>query len=208
MADAKCPSGDYLKEIVTVGGLTPAHPLEDPGSTLGAPHSLLDWSGSEIDYADWDALAIALIGRLEKSWMKFKAWPSTARMSMEEYRPLETAMNEIRDRYARMRKPWTTDASAFGTLGWSWGVTQPAVSWDASDEIATMVHIIIDAQCLRQRLDEMLAKSGGSPDLPGDTAHKPAPEGMSMLGTAALIASAIGIVVGVPLIIRKVMKKP
>ncbi len=76
---ADCPSGRYLDEIVTAGGLTPKHPLETPETTLGVPHSILDWSGSENDYEQWDSLAVPLIGRLELSWMRLKTWPSTER---------------------------------------------------------------------------------------------------------------------------------
>jgi hypothetical protein len=200
---AECPSGRYLSEIVTAGGLTPAHPLETPESTLGVNHSLLDWSGSENDYAQWSALAGTLLGRLELAWTEFKAWPTTARMSMEEYRPLETEMNGLRDRWSRMRIPWTTDASAFGTLGWSWGITLPEVSWDSSDEVAQLVQIIVDAQCLRQRLNERLAADGGNPTLPGDTAHTPSSGGLGILGTIALVAAAGGIVYGGITLVRK-----
>lgn len=184
-----CPSGKYLDEIVTVNGLTLERPTEDEGSgTLG----LLDWSGSEFKFAEWDMLAQTLIGRLEQAWMEFKVWPGTARMPVPEYNTLVDELNGIRERYARIRKPWSTTASAFDTTGWYWGIPIPEVAWDASEEIANVVGLISDAQCLRQRLHELLASSGGNPTLPGDTAHKPAKLGI--LGTIALVTvSAVGV---------------
>lgn len=199
----ECPSGKYLEEIVTVNGLTIERPTEDEGSnTLG----LLDWSGSESKFAEWDALAQTLIGRLEQAWMEFKVWPATARMPVAEYNALVDELNSIRERYSRVRKPWSTDSSAYGTTGWYWGIPLPNIAWDASEEIASVVGLIIDAQCLRQRLHELLAGSGGNPTLPGSTAHKAAGDGLGILGTAALVVVSAASVWGAIWVTRKLAK--
>lgn len=197
MAD-ECPTGRYLSEIVTASGLTPKHPLEDPGSSLGVPHSLWDWSGSEHDYAEWDALAITLIGRLERAWLLLKAWPGTERISVEDYDALVVKLNDVRERYWRMRSAWSSAASAGGSSGWVWGgpIAMPDVAWDASDDVSKMVGIIVDAQCLRQRIDDTLASSGGKPERPGDTGHKAASEGMGIIGTAATVAVGLLVIGG------------
>jgi len=201
---SECPSGRYADEIVTVSGLTPKHPLEDHDSTLGIPASLLDWSGSEMDYAQWDALAVALVGRLERAWMMLKSWPSTERMPASEYNALVERITKIRDGYSRLRKPWVNESSAVGTFGWSWGITLPNLAWDASEEIGRMVQLIIDAQCLRQRVDEIYDASGGNPDAPGNTGHKPAREGVGILGTILAVGVGAGVVTGAVILARRI----
>ncbi len=200
---AECPTGRYLDEIVTASGLTLAHPTEDPGSTIGVPHSLLDWSGSEFDYGEWDALGVGLIGRLEKSWVQYKSWPGTKQASVAEYNAFVETLNSVRKRYFDMRRPWTNNSDKVGGIGWTWGMEIPGYAWDAAEEIGTMTAIIVDAQCLRQRLDEALAAAGGNPDTPGDTGHKPMPEG-SMLGKAVFAVGAIAVVGGGIWVMRKV----
>lgn len=143
---AECPSGRYASEIVTAGGLTLAKPTGDD--------SLLDWSGSEWDFAEWNALAVTLIGRLEGAWTRLKGWPATGRMPVAEYNALAEDLNDVRTRYARVRKPWTSDASAWGTLANAWGVVTPDFAFDATSEVATLTGIITDAQCLRERVED------------------------------------------------------
>lgn len=162
---AECPSGKYLKEIVTTGGLTPQSPLKS---------GMIDWSGSEFDFAEWDSLAVSLMARTESAWRRLKSAPAIDSMPKDEYDTLVEGVNDIRSRYARMRKPWTTDASAVGTIGWSWGITLPDMAFDATDEIGAMVALVVDMQCLRQRVDEKIAMYGGSPDLPSGTHADPA----------------------------------
>lgn len=194
-----CPSGKYLAEIVTTSGLTPAHPTEEQGS-------LVDWSGSESKFAEWDALTQTLIGRLEQAWMEFKVWPATQRMPTAQYTILQDEMNAIRERYSRVRKPWTTDSSAFGTTGWHWGLTLPHIAWDASEEIGSLVGLVIDAQCLRQRLHVLLAESGGNPTTPGGGSTKAKAEGLGILGTLTLATVSATSVWGIIWITRKLAK--
>lgn len=192
----ECPSGKYLDEIVTVGGLTPENPI--------SKSELIDWSGSESKFAEWDALAQTLIGRLEQAWMEYKVWPATARAPVDEYNAFAEEMSSVRERYSKIRKPWSTDASAVGTTGWYWGIPLPHIAWDASEEIGLIVGIVTDAQCLRQRIHQALTVSGGNPTLPGKTAHKA--DGLGILGTLALVTvSAVG-VYGVIWITRKLAK--
>lgn len=206
MPAKECPSGKYLDELVTASGLSLQHPTEDPGSTLGVPHSLLDWSGSEHDFAEWDALGRVIIGRMEKSWAKLKGWPATSRMPVAQYDEIVGRINDVRVRDSLIRKPWRAQGSSQDPA-WVWGYSGPDFAWDATDDIQKMTQLIVDAQCLRQHMDELLTSMGGDVELPSDTGPKKSPEGPGLLGTAALIASAITIVVGVPLILRKVVSK-
>lgn len=201
-----CPSGCYLAELVTASGLTVQHPLEDPGSTLGVPHSLIDWSGSEVDFAEWDALAVGLLGRLEKSWLLFKSWPAVQRMAAADYNIFAVPLDSVRKRYSELRKPWRGYGSSADPY-YAWGYGGPDAAIDATDDIAKLTQILVDAQCLRQRLDEKLADLGGKPDGCAP-AHAPQAPGMSILGTIGLVAAGLTIVVGVPLVLRKVLVKP
>ena len=199
----ECPSGKYAAELVTASGLSIAHPTEDPGSTLGAPHSLIDWSGSEGDFAEWHALAEALMGRLERAWVLYKTWPGTQHVDVGTYNAFVEKLNDARTRYAAIRLPWRSAGSA-ADKGWTWYVG-PDFAWDATDDIAKTTQLLIDVQCLRQRLDDALAAMGGSPERPG-AGHKPTPEGLSLLGTIALGVGATALIVGTYSIARKVMK--
>lgn len=181
-----CPSGRYLTEIRTASGLTVERP------TTSEEALVWDWSGSEQDYADWDVLAISLISRLERAWVYYKSFPGTATAPVAEYNNLVDQLNSVRERYAKMRRPWTTDSSAFGTTGYTWGITLPEVSWDTSDEIDGMVSLIVDAQCLRQRLDESLTRMGGNPDGPPDI-NKKSPNTMPLLGKIGYVAAVGGL---------------
>lgn len=196
---AECPSGRYLDEIVTSGGLTLEHPTEDHSGALGG---MLDWSGSEYKFADWDELVKTIMGRLERSWVFYATWPTTP--ASAEYNAMVTELNDLRARYAAVRKPWTTDASAVGTTSYYWGIVLPNVAFDATDEIGALTGIAVDAQCLRQRIDEALAAAGGNPVTPGNTAHKPAPRSMSIIGTIGLIAASGAIAAGVLYAVRKI----
>lgn len=200
---AECPSGKYLSEIVTASGLTPAHPLEDADSTLLVPHSLMDWSGSEFDYQEWHSLSSAFVGRLEQAWMELKVWPATARMPVSQYNALVDEINAIRQRYAKLRSPWSSEGSAFDTLAWHWGIAHPTIKWDSTEEIMLAVALCVDAQCLRQRINEILASTGGNPTTPGDTAHTPSDDGLGILGTTALVLGCTALVGGVIYFARK-----
>lgn len=199
-----CPSGKYLAEIkATAGGLTLERPTEDTSGLLGGA---LDWSGSEYKFADWNELAIAILGRMERSWMQLKTFPGTAKMPAEQYNAFVDELNDVRGRFARLRKPWTTDASAYGTLGWYWGIVAPDAAWDATEEIAATTSIVIDAQCLRQRIDQALEDMGGNPVTPGSTAHSPSGASLGILGTIALVAVGGGLVVGTVMLGRRLSR--
>lgn len=198
----ECPTGRYADEIVTAGGLT----LKNPTTVDRGLGGALDWSGSELDFAEWDALAMVLAGRREHAWRKLKECPGTASMPPEEYNALVGPLNDVRDRYARIRKPWTSGESAYGTTGWTWGISLPDFAvFDASQEIGLLTGLIVDSQCLRQKIDAAITKMGCSPDSPGDTGHAPPSEGLGFIGKIGLVAGAIAIPVGVVLIVRKVM---
>lgn len=182
-----CPSGLYLSEIVTGSGLTPQNPTKSAGQ-------LVDWSGSESDYAEWDALATTMIGRLERSWLDFKTWPATARYPTELYNGFVNELNAVREGYARLRKPWTNSSSAFGDLGWYWGIAIPSMAWDSTTEVGQLVQIILDAQCLRQRLDGALAEMRGSPATPANIG-KPKVE-LGILGAIGYAAAGTAVLAG------------
>ena len=190
VVDTACPGGRYLAEIVTANGLTSEHPTTES-------NTLFDWSRGESDYAQWASLGNAVLGSLEKSWVLLSAWPGTKGMPASEYNALTSSLVDIRSRYAAMRKPWTSNA---GSSEWRWG--------DAADssavEITAMTRVVIDAQCLRQRIDETLAAYGGKPDPPGDTAHKPPKGGLGILGTLALVVGSGTIATGAILLARKI----
>lgn len=193
-----------MSEIVTATGLTPKHPLEDSDSTLGIPNSLLDWSGSENDYASWDSLAIALIGRLERAWVLLKAWPSIEHMPVVDYNNLVERLNDVRTRYFKLRRPWTAGSTEFAqSIGFTWGDSLPGFAWDSSEEVTHLVSIIVDSQCLRQRIDETLAAAGGKPETPGDTGHKPNAEGLGLIGTVGVLALGATVITGATLLARK-----
>lgn len=200
-----CPSGLYAAELVTAGGLTIAHPLEDPGATLDVPHSIIDWSGSEIDFAEWDALGGAIIGRLEKSWRLLKDWPKSASMPAGEWNDYVTRLNDVRERYSKIRKPWRGGGSS-ADPAWAWGYGGPDFAFDATDDIALLTQVITDAQCLREQIDNALARLGGTPERPG-AGHTPAPEGLGLLGTALLVTGSIAIVGGAIWIATKVTQR-
>lgn len=197
---AECPSGRYLAEIVTPGGLTLERPTTDDSGMLGG---LLDWSASELKFADWDTLTKTLIGRLERSWLAFSRWPTSP--GMPEYNGYVAELNSIRKRYSEIRKPWVNDSSAVGTTGYTWGITLPEIAFDATEEIGALTAICVDAQCLRQRLDEALESAGGNPVTPGATAHKPAAS-MGILGTIALVVGGGAVATGLIILARKVGK--
>jgi hypothetical protein len=190
----ECPSGKYLEELVTANGRTIKHPLEDPGTTLGVPHSIIDWSGSEYDYADWHALLAAIVGRLEKAWVLLKTWPRTSTMPAAKWNALVERLNDVRKRYGDLRLPWKGPGSS-ADPAWAWGYHGPDFAFDASEEVGRAVQLLIDAQCLRQTFDSDLAALGGAPERPG-TAHAPAPEGLSLIETAGLVGGAILLVGG------------
>ena len=194
---ADCPTGRYLTEIVTAGGLTLDHPTEDTTTTLGVPHSIVDWSGSEWDYAEWDALALISRGRLEKAWKDLKEWPGIEKMPAAEYNALAEALTIVRQRYFDLRSPWTNNSDKIGGIGWTWGFDNPTITWDAAPEIGVMTGLIVDMQCLRQRIDETLGAYGGAPDTPGDTGHKPPVPGASLAMWGFGIVAAFGVGFGV-----------
>lgn len=201
---AECPTGEYAAEIVTPGGLTVASPTEDRSGTLGGA---LDWSGSEYKFADWNQLTVTLMGRLELAWTKYKSWPATAKVPVDTYNGLVDRLNAIRDRYARVRKPWRMEGSAFdafGSGGWNWGIVLPDIAFDATDEIGALVAICVDAQCLRQEIDKTLADAGGEPATPG-AGHDPADKrgGLGVVGTVAAITVATAFIGGIVLAGRK-----
>lgn len=201
---AECPSGRYLDELVTASGLTVKSP------TTSSEAVLWDWSGSESDYADWDSLANTLLARLERTWLQFKAWPGTSTMSTDAWNALVEQLNSVRQRYAKLRKPWTSSASAWGTTEWTWGIAVPDVAWDATSDITALVGLLVDAQCLRQRLDETLTSLGGTPDLPSDTGHVAptpvAPGSMGVLAKLGLAVGGIAVITGAIALARKVGK--
>ncbi len=195
-SSTECPTGRYASEIVTASGLT----LKNPTAVSG---SVLDWSGSEQDFEAWDALAIVLIGRLELAWRELKSCPGAASMDVARYNGLVERLNTVREAYAAIRKPWHSEFSAKGTTGWTWGVSTPDFAFDASGDIGKTTGVIVDAQCLRQRIDEAIVELGCTPNMPGDTGHAPA---LGILGTIALGLGAVAIVGGTLLVARKVMK--
>lgn len=199
---AECPSGRYAEEIVTASGLTVASPTDDTTGLLGGA---LDWSGSESKFAEWDALTVALVGRLESTWMRFTTWPATSKFDVATYNDFVERINSIRDRYSKVRKPWTSSASAVGNPAWYWGITTPDVAWDASDEIGILVQVCIDAQCLREQLDKALVDMGANPPTPG-SGHLPGDkrEGLGVVGTIATVAIGGSIIAGTILLARKV----
>lgn len=203
---AECPSGLYSAELATASGLTVKSP------TTTADSVLWDWSGSERDYADWDSLANTLLARMEHAWLEFKAWPGTASLPAEQWNVFVSDLNSIRVRYAKLRKPWTSSASAWGTTEWTWGVAVPDAAWDATEEITALVGLLVDAQCLRQRLNEELARTGGAPVLPADTGFvaptEIAPGAMGFLAKLGLAAGGIAVVVGAVMLARKLGSKP
>ena len=180
---SECPSGRYLDEIRTASGLTVKKPLTSSSELLW------DWSGSEQDFSDWDALALQLFARLEHAWLLYKTFPGTQSVSADRYNGYVEALNGVRQRYAEVRKPWTSEASAVGTTGWAWGITLPDVKFDATEDITALVSIIVDAQCLRQRLDEDLKAMGGRPDAPADTGFDK-PQKLPLLGAVAYVGVA------------------
>lgn len=199
----ECPSGRYLTEIVTPGGLTLDHPTEDRSGLLGGA---LDWSASEYKFADWNQLTVTLIGRLELSWLRFKSWPPLQSMAADEYNLYAEALNSIRRRYFEIRKPWVNSSSAGGSFGYTWGITLPEIGYDNTEEIGALVSICVDSQCLRQQLDQQLLASGADAPLPGETGHRPSTEGMSLLGTIALGAGAAAVIAGAVVVARKIGK--
>lgn len=201
----QCPSDAYAAELVTASGLTIAHPLEDPGTTAGVPHSIIDWSGSEVDYAEWDALTAARIGDLEHAWRLLKDWPKTASMPAATYDGFVERLNAIRERYANMRKPWRSPASSADT-DYAWGLSLPELAFDATDEIAQIAQLALDTQCLRENINDALAAMGGTPVLPG-AGHTPAGEGLGLLGTALLVSASVLIVGGAIWGATKIAKK-
>lgn len=195
----ECPTGRYASEIVTAGGLTLAKPVAKPGS-------IIDWSGSEWDFAEWHALGAALLGRLEQAWRNYMACPGTKSFDVTTHNGFVERINDVRDRWARLRIPWRGPESAFGTTGWTWGIALPDLAWDATDEIGIATGLIVDAQCLRQRLDEATESMGCSIDGPGGTAHDPATEGLGILGTALLVGTG-AIVVGGSIFLARTLAK-
>lgn len=198
----ECPSGIYLAELVTASGLTIEHPLEDPGSTGGVPHSLFDWSGSEHDYEEWHALTAARMGDLEHAWRLVKDWPKTASMPVAEYNGFVDRLNACRQDWANLRIPWRGESSAANN-DWGWG--GPDWMLDTTGEIAKTVQLVKRVQCLRQNLDDRLADMGGIPVRPGQ-GHAAKDDGLGIVGTALLVAGAITIVGGAVAFARKLAK--
>lgn len=201
---AECPSGKYRDELVTTSGRTLASPLEDPGSTLGIPHSLADWSGSETDYAEWHELLTAIVGRLERSWGMLKTWPKTASMPAAQWNGFVDELTKVRTGYSELRIPWRGPGSA-ADKSWTW-YGGPDFALDTTDEIAKTTQLLIDAQCLRERLDDALETEGGSPIRPGDTAHTGNKDELGIIGKGLLVLGAFSLVGGTFYIVRRVMK--
>lgn len=133
-----------------------------------------------------------------------KTWPQTARMPAQQWNGYVEELTAVRKGYSELRLPWRGPGSA-ADKAWTW-YGGPDFAVDATDEIARTVQLLIDAQCLRQRLDEALTAEGGTPITPGSTAHAPE-DGLGILGTIALVGGAVAIGGGAIWIATHIAKK-